>query len=163
MSGFALPRAVAWAFAVALSATPPCATAAPTVAPEPSPSGPAYGDLSNLTFSATGSLVATLIAPAPGGVSDIEAATFEVATVAGAGTELSVGGQIVSSAHIGKRTVDKKSGETHYFYYGVRLAPGPNDIAVTALGAGDLRGAAQHEIVYGQGQPVREQARLAGD
>jgi len=148
----------------------PSAVATPdAMPPEPAPSSaataaaPVYGDLSHLEYTATGLLTAQLISPEPGGASDREAATFEVSTVAGAGVEVQVGGAVVETKHIGKRTIDKRTGETHYFFYGVHLAPGPNDVVLTPLGAGALRGTAFHTIVYGPGQPEHVQAKLIGD
>jgi hypothetical protein len=157
------PAAPAGAAAPAVSAP----DALPVTGPSPSPvstaAAPVYGDLSHLEFTATGPLTAQLVAPEPGGASDREAATFEVSTVAGAGVELEVAGVIVEAKHIGKRTIDKKTGETHYFYYGVHLAAGPNDVSLTPLGAGNLRGLAFRTTVYGPGQPERVQAKLVGD
>jgi hypothetical protein len=158
---------------MAIAAAPLGAFAAPDALPvaaqNPAPAAtataaaPVYGDLSHLEYTATGPLTVQLISPESGGASDREAATFEVSTVAGAGVELQVGGEVVEASHIGKRTVDKKTGETHYFFYGVHLAPGPNDIVLTPLGAGSLRGTPVRMTVYGPGQPVSVQAKLVGD
>jgi len=131
-------------------------------APEATNAAPVYGDLSHLEYTATGPLTAQLVSPEPGGASDRETATFEVSTVAGAGLELEVGGLIADPKQIGKRTISKKTGETHYFFYGVQLAPGPNDVVLTPLGAGGLRGTPLRTSVYGPGQPVRAQATLIG-
>ncbi len=76
-------------------------------------------------FTATGNLAAALTAPAEGGVAASTSATLEVQTVKGAGVEIEVGGAVVPFSHIGKRTVDDKTGETRYTYYGVDLQPGP--------------------------------------
>ena len=172
MSARSLLRLGAPLFALAIALMPLRTGAAPTdisiSQPVPAASAQAtappvvYGDLSHLEFTATTNLSALLVAPEPGGSSDREAATFEISTVSGAGVELAVDGSVVASTHIGKRTVDKKTGETHYFFYGVRLEPGPNDVVLTPLGAGTLRGAPVRTIVYGPGQPVRIETKLIG-
>jgi hypothetical protein len=138
MSNAALRHSVALLLSAVLPMLPlaALAAAAPAPAPTATPAAPIYGDLSHLEFTATGSLTAELVSPEPGGSSDREAATFEVSTVAGAGVELTVDGAIVETKHIGKRTIDKKTGETHYFFYGVALAPGPNEVVLVPLGAG---------------------------
>jgi len=153
-------RGLAVAFALLAPGAAFAADAVP--APLPSPSGPVYGDLSHLEYTATGDLSVTLVAPQPGGASDRAAATFDISTVAGAGVELQVDGTVVETKRIGKRTIDKKTGETHYFYYGVALAPGPNDILITPLGAGGLRGTPVRASVFGPGIPVRVEAKMIG-
>jgi hypothetical protein len=164
MSNAALRHSVALLLSAVLPMLPlaALAAAAPAPAPTATPAAPIYGDLSHLEFTATGSLTAELVSPEPGGSSDREAATFEVSTVAGAGVELTVDGAIVETKHIGKRTIDKKTGETHYFFYGVALAPGPNEVVLVPLGAGTLRGTPFRTVVYGPGQPVRVDAKLIG-
>ena len=52
------------------------------------------------------------------------------------------------------RSVNKKSGETRYEYYGVLLAPGPNLVEVTPLGANEMRGPTEHYTLYGPGKPA---------
>jgi hypothetical protein len=145
-----------------ISIAEPSPAASADASAAPASAAPVYGDLSHLEYTATEDLTATLVDPQPGGSSDREAATFEVATVAGAGIELAVGGVVVDTKKIGKRTVDKKTGETHYFFYGVRLAPGPNDVVITPLGSGTLRGTPVHAIVYGPGLPVRIETKVIG-
>jgi len=46
-------------------------------------------------------------------------------------SKLKVGGDVVPFSRIGKRTVDSKTGETTYTYYGVTLHEGPNVVALT--------------------------------
>ncbi|MDQ6944397.1 MAG: hypothetical protein M3169_18010, partial [Candidatus Eremiobacteraeota bacterium] len=55
---------------------------------------------------------------------------------------------------IGKRTVDSKTGDTRYTYYGVTLQPGPNTVALTPLGAAGARGATTIHRVFGPGRPT---------
>jgi hypothetical protein len=159
----------------ALSASPaPAASAVPSAAPDASsdpeaspdpdaspgpdasapPKGPRGGDLTHLTFTATGALSAALVDPIDDGVAASSAAAIAVQTVLGAGVELKVGGEVVPFARIGKRTVDVKTGVTTYTYYGVTLQPGPNAIALTPLGADGLRGATTIHRVYGPGRPI---------
>ena len=138
--------------AAALTAdTQPHPVQALVVAPEKEPEG---GDLTHLTFTATDGLSASLIAPADGEVAASTAAAIEVQTVAGAGVELKVGDAVIPFSRIGKRTVDTKTGETHYIYYGVGLNSGPNEIALTPLGANGMRGATTLHHVFGPGRPV---------
>ncbi|HEY4441745.1 MAG TPA: hypothetical protein VGN14_14895 [Candidatus Elarobacter sp.] len=132
-------------------------SASPDASPQPdaqtteAPKGPQGGDLTNLTFTATENLAAKLIEPADGGVADSLAAKVTVGTVRGAGVELRVNEKIVPFSRIGKRTVDNKTGETTYTYYGVDLRPGPNEIELAPLGAGGLRGGPTVHRVYGPG------------
>ena len=132
--------------------------------PAPAASNPpvVYGDLTHLDFTATGNLSAHLISPPDGGPAGGLAAIFEVSTVAGAGVEIAVEGNAVAFSHIGKRTVDNKTGETHYFYYGVPLHEGPNRIALTPLGANGVRGATVRATVFGPGKPLRLHAAVQG-
>jgi len=172
--GCAPPWAVAAPTDISIAEPSPAASAEPTLPPDMRmpgpPSGasteatpaPSSGNLDHLEYEATENLTAVLIAPAPGGSSDREAAAFEVSTVAGAGIELAIDGSVVEANHIGKRTIDKKTGETHYFFYGVHLKPGPNAVVLTALGASSLRGTPVRAVVYGPGQPVRVEAKLVG-
>lgn len=151
------------------SAAPPQANVAATEAqasPDPettlAPTGPKYGDLSHLTFTATGPLEIKLISPGNNAPSDSTAPTFVISTVRGAGAELGVNGHVVPFEKIGQRTVNAKTGETQYFYYGVALQEGPNAIAVTALGANGARGATVTSTVYGPGRAVRLSAWISG-
>jgi hypothetical protein len=131
--------------------------------PDPQASPPiVYGDLTHLEFSATGHLAATLISPKDGAAANGLAAIFEVATSAGAGVELAVDGTVVPFARIGKRTVDGKTGETHYVYYGVPLVEGPNRVVLTPLGANGMRGTELVATVYGPGRPQRLQGFVIG-
>ncbi len=107
----------------------PPATAQPTAAP------PIGADLSSLTYSATSNLSATLLSPAAGAASTGIATKILVSTVSGAGVELRVNGKVISAKQIGMRSVNKKTGETRYEYYGVVLDAGPNTVEVTPLGA----------------------------
>jgi hypothetical protein len=119
------------------------------------------GDLTHLVFTATQNLSATLTAPADG-VAGSTSATLEVRTVHGAGVELKVGDAVVPFSRIGKRTVDEKTGETRYTYYGVELQPGPNVVTLTSLGAEGARGEPAMRTVYAPGKPVSLKVVVAG-
>lgn len=127
------------------------------------PQAPQYGDLSHLTFTATGPLAVRLVSPGNGAPSDSSAPTFVVTTVRDAGVELVVGGHIVPFTKIGRRVVTVKTGETEYDYYGVPLEEGPNSVVVTALGANGMRGPSETSTVFGPGHPVRLDASLSSD
>ena len=114
---------------------------------------PEGGDLTHLTFTATESLSARLVAPADDEVANGTSASIEVETVRGAGVELKVGDTVVPFSRIGKRTVDDKTGATRYTYYGVNLLPGPNAVALTPVGANGF-GETTHHRIYGPGRPV---------
>jgi hypothetical protein len=122
---------------------------------------PAFGapvtgaDLSKLTYSATSNLSAKLLSPEDGSASTTFAAKILVSTVAGAGVELRVNGAVISAKQIGMRSVNKKTGETRYEFYGVLLAAGPNLVEVTPLGADDMRGPTERYTLYGPGRPAR--------
>jgi hypothetical protein len=116
---------------------------------------PTGADLSALTYSATSNLSAKLLSPENGSASPTFAAKILVSTVSGAGVELRVNGKIVSAKQIGMRSVNKKTGETHYEFYGVPLAPGPNIVEITPLGADDMRGPTARYTLYGPGKPAR--------
>ncbi|MBV8222891.1 MAG: hypothetical protein JO293_05980, partial [Candidatus Eremiobacteraeota bacterium] len=58
---------------------------------------PVVGDLSNLTYTATGDLKAELVSPADHSASPTIAARILVSTVAGAGVELRVNGRVIPS------------------------------------------------------------------
>ena len=169
-----LLRALRSSLAATLVASVPLATSAQDIAlianPSPSPaaspipaasSAPASGDLTHLTFTATTDLHVQLVSPADDESASI-ARPFEVATGAGGGVELKVDGNVVPFSKIGKRTVNNKTGDTHYFYYGVALEPGPNDVILTPLGADDLRGIARRYVVYGAGRAVALGVKLIG-
>jgi len=128
-------------------------------APQKSPAG---GDLTHLVFTATANLTASLTAPADNGVAASTSATLEVETVKGAGVEIKVGDAVVPFSHIGKRTVDDKTGETRYTYYGVDLKPGPNVVSLTSLGADGARGETSRHTVYAPGNPATLKVAVAG-
>lgn len=123
---------------------------------------PEAGDLTHLTFTATGALTSSLVAPADDGVAAGTSASIEVETVAGAGVELRVGDAVIPFSRIGKRTVDTKTGVTRYTYYGVPLAAGPNTIALTPLGADGLRGATMTHRVYAPGRVASLRVEASG-
>ena len=125
--------------------------------------GPEYGDLTHLTFTATGELSAKLVSPHNGAASDSIAPTFVVSTGRGGGVELRVNGVVVPFTKIGERSVDTKTGETTYRYYGIGLSEGANEIEITPLGANDTRGPSEDVTVYGPGRPVRITATIAGN
>lgn len=129
---------------------------------EPSPASPRFGDLSHLTFTATGPLSASLLSPFPGTSSDYPAAIVTVGTVAGAGVELEINGTIVPFEKIGKRTVDTKTGATSYAYYGVPLDEGANRLELTPLGAAGKRGTPFAYTIYGPGRPTNLHATIVG-
>ena len=124
---------------------------------------PKRGDLSHLTYTATQGLHAVLVAPMVQDTVTTELSRVAVSTGEGGGVELAVNGKIVPLTQLGARAVDKKSGESLYTFYGVRFAPGPNDVALTPLGAGGLRGATTRTTVYGSGKPVALRAAIAGE
>ncbi|MDB5040891.1 MAG: hypothetical protein JWN27_1617 [Candidatus Eremiobacteraeota bacterium] len=141
-------------------AAQPASSGDPQASPQPSlqsadAPGPQAGDLTHLTFTATDGLAASLIGPADDAVADGLTTSVEVATVAGAGVELKVGADVVPFSHIGRRTVNNKTGETRYVYYGVAFEPGPNTIALTPLGTNGARGETTVHQVFGPGRPVR--------
>jgi hypothetical protein len=120
------------------------------------------GDLMHLVYTARTGLVAALLAPAADAVVGTTVAKASVQTVEGAGVELSVGGSVVPASQLGERAVDSAEHTARYTYYAVRFAPGPNDVAVTALGADGLRGVTVHYRVYGAGKPVAVHASISG-
>lgn len=131
--------------------------------PTPPPaSRTVYGDLSHLTYTATGDLHATFVSPSAQSASPVDAVEVTAATVRGAGIELRANGAIVDSKHLGKRTVNEKTGRTEYFFYGVPLVAGPNTLQITALGAGGLRGDSATQVVYGPDEPASASAVLEG-
>ncbi len=140
--------------AVAAEAAATGAQSAETAGVAVQAKGPEGGDLTHLTFTATDGLSASLVNPADDGVAPSTTTSVEVETVRGAGVELKVGDAVVPFSRIGKRTVDSKTGDTRYTYYGVALQPGPNTVAVTPLGANALRGPTTIHRVYGPGRPV---------
>ncbi len=118
---------------------------AAAVKPLPSPSD----DLSELNYTATGTLSAAFLSPQNADAAPITATQVIVSTQRGAGIELRDNDGIVDARHIGKRTVSAKTGETRYFFYGVPLAAGPNTLCATPLGANGLRGPSASITVYG--------------
>jgi hypothetical protein len=162
VSAAASPQPQASAAPAAAASEPPAsakAVAASAVVPEKAPEG---GDLTHLTFTATDALSASLVAPADGEVAASAAASIEVETVKGAGVELRVGDTVIPFSHIGKRTVDTKTGVTRYTYYGVTLAPGPNDVALTPLGANTVRGETTVHRIFGPGRPTSVSVTASG-
>ncbi len=123
--------------------------------------GMRYGDLTHLTYTATGALPVSFVSPAENYASPSSAAQVTVSTVRGAGVELAVDGEIVSLEHLGKRTVNVKTGETQYFFYGVPVGPGPNTVTATGLGARGSRGETISETIYGPGEPASVRVALS--
>lgn len=134
-----------------LAASLIAATLSPTVADEQA--APQFSDLTHLQFTATGPLSAAFVAPLPGDASPIGATQVIASTGRGQGVELLANGQTVSYQQLGKRTVNNKTGETQYFFYGVHLQAGPNTLTIVPLGANHLRGTPVSETVYGPGEP----------
>jgi hypothetical protein len=118
--------------------------------------------LKNISYTAAENLQATFVLPAANGWSNIDETSVIVSTVRGAGIELRVNGDLVPVTLLGKRTVDVKTGETRYFFYGVPLLPGPNMLAAIPLGANGLRGTVVSETMYGPGTPAALQVGFAG-
>ncbi len=141
----------------------PAPLASPAPADDATPPPVAHtGDLTHLVFTAREGLVAALVAPAAGGVVGTPVTKVVVQTVEGAGVELSVDGSVVPATQLGERAVDGAAHTARYSYYGVPFKAGPNDVAVTALGADGLRGAVTHYRIDGAGKPVAVRAALAG-
>ncbi len=101
------------------------------------PAGPTRGDLTHLTYTATHDLHAALVAPT---VRDT--VTSELAQGRGRRRSRAAAWSWRSTAsrsrrrQLGARAVDKQSGATVYTFYGVRFAPGPNDVAADRAGRG---------------------------
>lgn len=129
--------------------------------PAPAQSAIVEGDLTHLIYTATQRLEATLISPASSETVTTALGKVAVATVAGAGVELVVGGTPIPLSQLGSRSVNAKDGTTIYTFYGVRFEPGPNAVDVTALGADDMRGETVHTVIFGAGKPVTLAATLA--
>jgi hypothetical protein len=149
----AFERLLAAAFCLSLAVSPALAVASDE---------PSFGDLTHLTFSATGQLRASFVAPLPESAASGSATAVEVSTGLGGGVELRVNGDLIPFTKIGRRVVDTKSGETRFTYYGVPLQPGPNELQATPLGAGGARGTALAERIYGPGRPVHFDVKLDG-
>jgi len=162
-SAFANEAAPAPAISAALTgaAAPTATPAADAPAADDAPKTPPGGDLTNLTLTATGNLSASLLSP-ENGVADSVSASFKVQTVKGAAVEISVDGKVVPFKRIGERSVDDKTGDTIYTYYGVELAPGPNAVVLTPLGADHLRGTPLAVTVYGPGKTQNVQLTASG-
>lgn len=118
-------------------------------------------DLQHLTYTATGDLTAAIVSPRDGDAVSSVATQVTAQTVKGAGIELSVNGEVVSTRNIGRMSVGK-DGKTQFDYFGVLLHPGPNTIVVTALGANGLRGASQTETVFGPGPAASVKVSMLG-
>lgn len=122
--------------------------------PRPVPTGGRhFGDLTHLKFSATGNLSPKIVSPKADFAADMNAVQVTVATVRGAGVELQVNDVVVPAKQLGEQSVDIKSGETRYTFYGVPLHAGPNTLRAIALGADSLRSDPVVETVYGPGDP----------
>jgi hypothetical protein len=160
-------RAGALAAIVSLFAAEGVRSAAPAIGAvtvsAPAATPPAIGgDLSHPVYTATTNLDATLIAPTAAQTVTKPLATVAVSTVAGAGVELVVNGTAITLAQLGSRSVDSKNGTATYTYYGVPFVPGPNEIAVTAIGADELRGDTTRTVVFGSGKPAALSGAFAG-
>jgi hypothetical protein len=129
--------------------------------PEPTP-GTHYGSLAHLVYTATGNLPVQFLDPGAYTAAMVPAAAVVVSTVKGAGVELQINGNVVANKQLGKQSVNIKTGETQYFFYGIPLQAGPNTITATGLGADGLRGAPVSEVVYGPGDPVAVRADFGG-
>ncbi|HET6894243.1 MAG TPA: hypothetical protein VFH72_02575 [Candidatus Baltobacteraceae bacterium] len=140
--------------ALAVSAALTCAS----TAQEPSTT---FGDLTHLQFTATTGLHAAFVSPLPQQASPIAATQVVASTIKGAGIELSANGSVIPYQQLGKRTVNNKTGETQYFFYGVPLQPGPNMLTIVPLGADGLRGEPVSETVFGPGEPASIYADFA--
>ncbi len=141
----------------------PLPSPAPAASPLSTPSSaPKYGDLSHLSFTATRELHAALVEPIAESASETLATIVEVAVGLGQGAELRVNGEIVPATRIGKRVIDPPAGVTRYTYYGVTLQPGPNQLEITPLGADNLRGPTNSQIIYGPGKPATLEAVFEG-
>lgn len=122
---------------------------------------PHYGNLQNLTFTATGTMPASFVYPTDGMASASVATTVSARTVNGAGIELSVNGTVVPPRNLGRMSVSKTG--TQYDYYGVMLRPGPNTVTITSIGANSVRGESQSETVFGPGPPAGVKVSLMGN
>ena len=161
-SFIALPDGLAPAPPASASPVPSAsASPEPTATPTQVPGTTKYGDLAHLTFTATGDMAASFVNPTEGQSAMIAAAQVTVSTVSGAGIELQDNGDVVPVKQLGKRTVNIKTGETQYYFYGVPLEAGPNTLTAVPLGANGLRGTPVSETVYGPGAPVTIRADAA--
>jgi hypothetical protein len=149
-----MKRAVRFAalLAAALAIMPAYAVADPSA--EAPPPMPVPARSSALILTATSGLRASLVSPADKAAAAESSVIFDVRTGPGGGVQLFVDGQAVPESRIGKKAVDQKTGDTDWFFYGVALRAGPNDIEMVPLGAGKLRGAPVHAVVYGPGEPA---------
>ncbi|HKU69012.1 MAG TPA: hypothetical protein VJP85_14675 [Candidatus Baltobacteraceae bacterium] len=150
-----LRRAGSACTALALTMSVTCAS----IAQEKPPA--TFGDLTHLQFTATSGLRAAFVSPRPQEASPIGATQVVASTVAGAGIELQANGSVIPYQQLGKRTINAKTGETQYFFYGVRLQPGPNTLTIVPLGADGLRGTPVNETVFGPGEPASIYADFA--
>ncbi len=101
--------------------------------------------------TAAGAATATFVAPNPGSAAPIGATNVIISTQLGSSIELLDDGELVDGKHLGKRTFNKSTGEAQWFFYGVTLHPGPNELVATALRAPGLRGTPATLTVYGPG------------
>lgn len=125
-----------------------------TLTPTPKPGTTTFSDLTHLTYDATGVLTAHFASPRDGAAALVDETMVVVSTVKGAGIQLSVNGAPLTGAHLGKRTINDKTGETQYFFYGVPLLAGENTIGATPIGANNAHGATVTEHLYGPGNPA---------
>lgn len=123
-------------------------------------SPPKYGDLTHLTFTATGSMPVTFVYPSDHMAAPGIATQVSVKTVKGAGIELKINGEVVPARNLGRMAVSKEG--TQYDFYGVMLRPGPNTLTITSIGAAGIRGQSQSETVFGPGPPARVTVSLMG-
>ncbi len=155
-----MQRAGACMVAMALTSIFIAGTPVAPVEPVASPPAADQVDLDRLVPNATGELHANFVAPESGGASPIAATQVVVSTVRGAVVALSINGVAVPSKQLGKRTVDLKTGETQFTFYGVALEPGSNTLTATPIGAGGVEGPAVSEIVYGPAEAASIRAEF---
>lgn len=121
---------------------------------------PQFGDLSHLTFTATGPMPVSFIYPADEMAAPNVATSVSASTVNGAGIELTVNGDAVPPRNLGRMAVSKTG--TQYEYFGVMLHPGPNTLTITSIGANGVRGESRSETVFGPGPPARIAVSMMG-
>ena len=120
----------------------------------PPPKAPEAADLTHLTFTATGGLSASLVAPADDARRAGDDDQRRGRNRSRRRRRAQVGDTVVPFSRIGKRAVDNKTGATRYTYYGVVLAPGPErGLAHAARRRGRARRDERHRV-YGPGRPA---------
>ncbi|MEO6914067.1 MAG: hypothetical protein ABI182_08625 [Candidatus Baltobacteraceae bacterium] len=120
----------------------------------PAPGSTTFSDLSHLEYEATGELAAHFVSPLEGAAAPVDEVMIVVSTVKGAGIELQINGNVVGPEHLGKRTINDKTGETQYYFYGVPLLAGENTVGAIPIGANGTRGPMVSEHLYGPGDPA---------